>query len=581
MKKIFIFTLFVSLIGVSFAQDLSRSGVDSLYNAFIQIKSYGDQTASVKSLIPGIQSVKPDTGIIKCGFNIINQVRTHLDSFSPEQRIILQKLLSRPQTDTSFVSPSGFFKIHFSKSDYPDYVPESVRKNLSPAQLQIYKKIYLDSLAVALDSSYNFEVNYLGFPPPPSDNGAGGDDKYDIYIQNLGSFNSGLYGYTEFETELSPGSNTWTSYMVIDDDYKGYYTDRIDGARVTVAHEFHHSIQGGDYIYRDSDAFFYELTSTSMETFVYNSIHDYIDYIYDYFNNTYHSFASNSGYDLAIWNIFLKMNFGYNIIKRQWELMPKMRALNAIDMSLDEKGTNLGSQLNEFGVWTYFTGSRAVPGKYFPQAKYYPQIRPITKLQFIPPSKSLHLNSGAVSNSFILFANPSNLDTLVSLVTNADIKNGIDSLDASYQFDYSLYNYDEPGSVKLAERYNYYAKFTVAKPGDWLTSQILNNVVLQSGVHLLTQVDYAFPSPFNYSKNQHISIPVKPAGSPRADLKVYTSSMDLVYSSNLQIKSTNGPKVVEWDGRNNRKQKLSTGVYIFITKSGNKTTIGKLVIFNE
>ncbi len=46
-------------------------------------------------------------------------------------------------------------------------------------------KIYIDSVAIAADSAYNFEVNYLGYPPPPPDNGVGGDDKYDIYIENI------------------------------------------------------------------------------------------------------------------------------------------------------------------------------------------------------------------------------------------------------------------------------------------------------------------------------------------------------------------------------------------------------------
>ena len=35
-------------------------------------------------------------------------------------------------------------------------------------------------VALAADSSYRFEVNYLGFPPPP-------DNEYDIYIDmNMG-----------------------------------------------------------------------------------------------------------------------------------------------------------------------------------------------------------------------------------------------------------------------------------------------------------------------------------------------------------------------------------------------------------
>ncbi len=77
---------------------------------------------------------------------------------------------------------------------------------------------------------------------PPSDNGAGGDNKYDVYIQNQGG---GVYGYTEWESKV--GSVNWTSFMVIDNDYIGYYSTGLDGMKVTVAHEFHHGIQLGNY----------------------------------------------------------------------------------------------------------------------------------------------------------------------------------------------------------------------------------------------------------------------------------------------------------------------------------------------
>ena len=62
-----------------------------------------------------------------------------------------------------------------------------------------------------------------------------------------------------------------------------FLTKGINAARVTVAHEFHHAIQLGNYSYRDSDLFFYELTSTSMEEFVFNSVNDYYNYLTDYF----------------------------------------------------------------------------------------------------------------------------------------------------------------------------------------------------------------------------------------------------------------------------------------------------------
>ncbi len=94
----------------------------------------------------------------------------------------------------------------------------------------------------SMDSVYRFEVEYLGYLPPPADNSAGGDDKYDVYIQDQPA---GLYGYTEPENKV--GGTNWTSFLVIDNAYVGYYSSGIDGMLVTVAHEFHHGIQVGNY----------------------------------------------------------------------------------------------------------------------------------------------------------------------------------------------------------------------------------------------------------------------------------------------------------------------------------------------
>ena len=100
----------------------------------------------------------------------------------------MKKILSRPATDTSIVSPKGYFRIHFYKSgsEVPNY--------------------NVDSLAIAADSSYDFEINFMGFPPPPSDNGIGGDNLHDVYIINLGN----EYGETDFDGETSPGSGKYS-----------------------------------------------------------------------------------------------------------------------------------------------------------------------------------------------------------------------------------------------------------------------------------------------------------------------------------------------------------------------------------
>jgi len=547
----FIFFLLTIFYPIN-AQQISNAQLDSLYYTIIKnIKP--NLTANI--ILP--QSI--DTAHIKCGFGIINGAKTNLSLFSKQKRDVLQQILDRPVLQTSFVTPKGFFRVHYdtSGSDVPTYS--------------------LTDLTTALDSAYNFEINYLGYPPPPPDNGAGGDNKYDIYITNIG----GVYGYTEVDSEI--GVNTWTSFMVINNSYSGFYTQGINAARVTVAHEFHHSIQAGNYIYRyDLDEFFYELTSTSMEHFVYPSIKDYIQYLPSYFRNTQGSISANGGnqeYALAIWNIFQKDKFGYDIIKKEWELMPQMRAMNAIYNVLQSYNTSFGEALNQFGVWMFYTNYRTIPGEYFEDASLYPLVKPVTTLDFSSTSFPVQLSTGPASNSFLNIVNRVEVDTLLTVITNSNTQAAIDSISSLFTFQFGLYSTPVDGSIKLSN--NYYATFSAAQNSFWLTAEILNDSTLQTGQSLAGPVDFAFPAPFYYNKNAFIYIPINPDQTSDVQLNIYSISMKLVYSTEEKFVYFNGQKVVTWNGRKSDNGKLPTGVYIYVTKSGNNISKGKLVIFNE
>jgi hypothetical protein len=58
--------------------------------------------------------------------------------------------------------------------------------------------------------------------------------------------------------------------------------------------------------------------------------------------------------------------------------------------------------------------------------------------------------------------------------------------------------------------------------------------------------------------------------------------MRLVYSSEKTIQNLPGSKRgISWDGFDNEKQKLGSGVYIYVIKQGDEIVKGKVVIFNE
>jgi len=555
------------LIILFLAVQLNAQNLDSLYNVFLSMYGF---PSSVRQVQNGEIS---DTE--KCGTRIISQIRFNIHNFNPEKQKKITMLLSRPVLDTSFVTPNGKFRIHFNKSDYPDYIPENICGSLTVDQIPRYKKIYLDSLAIAVDSAYNYEINILKYPAPPSDNGAGGDNLYDIYIQNL---SGGLYGYTDPETPIN--DSTYITYIMIDNDFSSssYYTKRIDAARVTVAHELHHAIQMGNYVYRLADSFYYEITSTSMEEFVYSSINDYYYSLISYFLNPAQSFASSRGYNLAIWNIFLADRFGMDIIKRIWELMKlHNRALIAIGNAIQEYNSSFKIEFNRFGQWIYFTNFRAKPGSYFKEAANYPLVKPaMSPLRYDQNKNSLMINTNPVSLNLLYFYN--NIDTMVSVISNADLNGGIHPNSNTLGMTYSYSSSSFSGSRTIID--GFYSLLETTKPELLSESDIFNYVPVDSGIVQRTEAEFVYPQPFKYSMNSFLYFPVSKDNDGYADLNIYSVSMTLVYSSHKRIQAID-KYVVGWDGMDNKGNKLPTGVYLFITKSGDNIKKGKFIIYND
>lgn len=548
IKKLNILFFTILIISTNlFSQENTNQNLDSLFNEFLLLHNI--------KIFEGTQIFSEDTTKQKCGFVTAVNVRLNINSFNPKQKNSIQNLMQRPVLDASLVSPKGYFRIHYSTSgqNAPQYD--------------------INEFAFAADSAYDFEIYQIGFPPP-KDNGDGGDNLYDIYIMDIGN----VYGYTQPENEISNGSNKYYTYMVIHNSFNDFYTEGINAAKVTVAHELFHGIQLSNYVAKFDgnqlvDSYFYELNSTAMEDFVFPFINDYVGYMKGYFNSTSKAFAEFSGYELAIWNIFLQNKFGFNIIKRQWEFLINQRALNAINNSLIEFNSDFADAFSEFGIWTYFTNYRSISNKYFIDAKLFPIVRPMQTISFSPPINNLNLKP--TSNTFLKLINNKNNDTLYSIITNSDIQNGINNPKSTFQIEYDIYNYEVNNSEFLTN--NYYKKIN-ATTNFWLTSEILNNEVIKEGISLPSSVD-VFPSPFVYNKNQFISFKVDEIGNGSAEIYIFSASMDLIYKSKLPIQLNK--KICIWNALKENGEHLNSGVYIYYIKTQNKDKKGKLVIIND
>jgi len=255
--------------------------------------------------------------------------------------------------------------------------------------------------------------------------------------------------------------------------------------------------------------------------------------------------------------------------------------LNAINTSIVEYNSNFRDIFNEFGVWTFFTKHRAKQGEYFEEGANYPLVRSTT-FTFQPPEKKVTIESKPVSNWSISFLNTSSTpdDTITVLISNGDYITGVNNPSSIVELEYTLYDYNAQGSRKLNENFNYYSLFNTGQIPYLGSSEFLNSELL--GINIFTaEYNYAFPSPFKYGVNNFIFIPISSPESDNADLNIYTTSMDLVYSVNQSLNDLNSQPGIIWNALGNNGQRLASGVYIYAIKSGEKTSLGKLVIFNE
>ena len=301
---------------------------------------------------------------VKSGTSLASEVRAAWSELSPSAKTVLTPFFSRrDDLPEKHLSESGRFLIHYTLSGINEVSAEDVDGNEVPD--------YVDEVAAAFDSAYVLEVEELGYRKPIDD----GDGAWDVYVLNM----SGVYGYTY--PDIRVGS-AYTCYLEIDNNYEDsfYPTQGLDALRVTAAHEFFHVIHFSYYGLGGLE-WWMEISSTWMEDVAYDEVNDYYHYLFYFFDYPDKRLdTKNNGYEYGacIFAHYLAKRFGPEVIRDIWEDIgasgqTDMRPFNRV---LGRKiSGGMESAMKEFAVWNYFTGSRARPGRYYPEAAEYPEIK--------------------------------------------------------------------------------------------------------------------------------------------------------------------------------------------------------------
>jgi hypothetical protein len=225
---------------------------------------------------------------------------------------------------------------------------------------------FVELMAETLEYTWTVEVETMGWPQPPFDRGQGGDERIDVYLDNI--LRNGYAGYVETSGGyITDNPNTPEqerraaySYMVMDNDYSeadpDYNETPVGLMQATVAHEFNHVVQAGiDDL--DLHAWLYEATATWMEDQVYPDVNDGLFYLDSVFKNPdICMVAENARGDDLHWYgnwLFIRLiseRYGPETVLNIWNGMRQSNGFRAMDEALIPLGTTLEAENRDFAI---------------------------------------------------------------------------------------------------------------------------------------------------------------------------------------------------------------------------------------
>ena len=510
----------------------------------------------------------------------------------------------RPINQKIFLSPSGLFLIHYDTSGVHSVDLTDNAHNGIPD--------YVDSVAYYCDYTYQKEVVEFGFRSPLGDSSMGGSDAYDIYLLNIGDRdlypnsngvkdNGGAYGFTQAELQINSGTGYAknTSFIIIDNDFspkdsmltadnqlvQSFKVFGYDGAKVTIAHEFHHAIQMR-YGFDDyTGAIIAEMSSVMMEMTLYPEILDYMQYVRSLFKNpSKYPFSkpdANVGYRYGIFAYFLQKRYGMDAIKKIWEVIgngtPTYRAIN---LALQSYNSSLNQGWKEFIKTIYYTNSRGKSNPYFENAWQMPEFSIHNEMIFSPPSASysgellqyeIRMDRTIINNQL-----PLSNDTLIAISSSFDTTALFNQNTYYDDFNASICNDNVQDAILIFDNSSRKKYFFLSSIHNTIEAELIEIIGEETNA-----IDYAFPSPFRYNDDDIIYFPA-PENieiGKKANIKIYNSAMKEIYNNDISISSINKNRIIALDIKNTvPRLNLETGVYIYEIHANGEQKIGKIAI---
>lgn len=222
---------------------------------------------------------------------------------------------------------------------------------------------FLNAIAKAFEDSYHIQIEQLGWPAPPSDDTMGGNDLYDVYVQNLINTDDDVLGYASSEMFVTDNPNSVeeeeyaaTSYIAIDNDFQdleyGEGQTDLSLMRATAFHEYHHAIQFG-FDGGELHHWLAEATSTWMETVAAGRDQDATGYVksaFDYPELCFGTTAEDNSVMYGEWTFmqFLTDEYGDQAVLNLWREIASYEGFDALERFLNTNGSDVPREVARY-----------------------------------------------------------------------------------------------------------------------------------------------------------------------------------------------------------------------------------------
>ena len=272
---------------------------------------------------------------------LLVQATNNTEKLDKKAHSVLATLTDRPTLPDEQIDYSEYFDFHYTLTGDWAVDPTDGNNNGIPD--------FVENMAIIFDEVYSKNLQD-GYTMPPSDNGAGGSDFYDIYIGGPIFDEAGLlYGFVAPESEIGDNPNSpnitetkaYTSWMGMNNDYS-WTSDTDTAVAVTAAHEFLHAVQMG--YNAEMGIWLMEMTAAWIEDVHYPNYDDNLQYLMGVFgtpdialnldDDDHDAGLGNHWYSTWIFTQYMSEQTDDAIVKNIFERTVTDWALVAIDNEL-------------------------------------------------------------------------------------------------------------------------------------------------------------------------------------------------------------------------------------------------------